>query len=190
VARAALAGGIDAIQFRDKEAEGLELYETAREIRRLAAERGVPFLVNDRLDVALAVDADGVHVGQRDLPAAVARRLIGPDKMLGVSATTLQEAALAESDGADYIGLGPIYETRATKRDAGEPLGLDLIRAVRAGCRVPIVAIGGIDESNIQAVFRTGADGVAVISGIVSALDIAGAVRKLKKLSTELGREK
>ena len=154
----------------------------------MAGDRGVPFIVNNRLDIALAVGADGVHVGQSDLPAAVARKLIGAGKILGVSATTLDEAVRAEEDGADYIGLGPIFEARGTKPDAGQPLGLDLIRAARERCALPIVAIGGINGSNICDVFEAGADCAAIISAIVSAPDIADAVRRLKELVNEQGR--
>ena len=185
IARQAIGGGVDVIQLRDKEADGLGFYEVGCEIRRLAKSSGVPLLVNDRLDIALAVGADGIHVGQRDLPAAIARRLIGADRILGVSAATLDEAVIAERDGADYVGLGPIFEARGTKPDAGAPLGLDLIRAVRERCRVPIIAIGGINESNILDVLDAGADGAAIISGIVSAADVAGAVRRLKRLVAE-----
>jgi thiamine-phosphate pyrophosphorylase len=181
VAREAIAGGADVIQFREKDAPGRVLYEIAREIRRLTDDAGVPFIVNDRVDVALAAVADGVHVGQDDLPATEARRLIGPDRILGVSAASLEEALSAERDGADYIGFGPVFEARGTKPDAAPPRGLELLAGVCDQCAVPVIAIGGIDHGNVARVIAAGAAGVAVISGVVGARDIAAAVRDLKE---------
>jgi thiamine-phosphate diphosphorylase len=138
--------------------------------------------VNDRLDIALATDADGVHVGQADLPASVVRNIMGPGKILGVSVDTVEEAVLAEKDGADYLGVGPVFEARGTKPDAGEPLGVDRIARIRRHCRLPIVAIGGIDAENARKVREAGADAAAVISAIVAADDIAQAARRLKRI--------
>jgi thiamine-phosphate diphosphorylase len=128
----------------------------------------------------MAVDADGVHVGQDDLPASVARRILGPGKILGVSAETVEEALAAQKDGADYLGVGPVFEARGTKADAGAPLGLDLIARIRNACSLPVVAIGGINAENARSVREAGADAVAVISAIVSADDIAQAAMHLK----------
>lgn len=179
IARDAIAGGADAVQLRAKGMNDLAFYETARALRDLTVRTNTPFIVNDRVDIALAVDADGVHIGHDDLPAEAIRRIAGDEKVLGVSATSVAEAIEAERNGADYIGLGPIYEARATKPDAGEPLGLELIQAVRERCKVPIVGIGGIGPQNVAQVLAAGADGVAVISAVVSAPDIAKAVREL-----------
>jgi len=180
VAEAAIRGGADVLQLRDKEAPGGRLYRVALGLRKLTREAKVPFIVNDRLDIALAVDADGVHVGQADLPASVARGLLGPGKILGVSADTIEQAVRAERDGADYLGVGPVFEARGTKADAGAPLGLDRIARIRRRCRLPIVAIGGIDAGNARKVREAGADAAAVISGIAAADDIERAVRRLK----------
>jgi thiamine-phosphate diphosphorylase len=128
----------------------------------------------------MAVDADGVHVGQDDLPASVARRILGPGKILGVSAETVEEALAAQKDGADYLGVGPVFEARGTKSDAGAPLGIELIARIRKGCSLPIVAIGGINAENARSVREAGADAVAVISAIASADDIAQAAMHLK----------
>jgi thiamine-phosphate pyrophosphorylase len=163
IAHAVLAGGADVIQLRDKTASSLKFYETALAIRHLTREAGVIFIINDRLDIALAVDADGLHVGQKDLPAPIARRLLGPQKILGVSAETLTEALQAEKDGADYLGVGPVFEARGTKPDAGEPLGLELISIIRQNSPLPIIAIGGINPQNVAPTIWAGADGVAVI---------------------------
>jgi thiamine-phosphate pyrophosphorylase len=182
VAEAAIRGGADVIQLRDKTASGGTLYRVALALRNLTREAKVPLIVNDRLDIALAADADGVHLGQQDLPAAAARSIMGPGKILGVSADMLEEALLAEKDGADYLGVGPVFEARETKADAGEPLGLERITRIRKHCRLPIVAIGGIDAQNARLVREAGADSAAVISAIVAADDIARAARQMKSL--------
>jgi len=188
VAEAAILGGADALQLRDKEASGGRLYRVALQLRKLTREADVPFIVNDRLDIALAVHADGVHVGQADLPASVVREIIGPGKILGVSVNTVEEATLAEKDGADYLGVGPVFEARGTKPDAGLPLGVDGIARIRRHCRLPIVAIGGINAENARKVREAGADAAAVISAIAAADDIAQAARRLKGILEEEGQ--
>ena len=188
VAEAAIAGGADVLQLRDKEASGGRFYRVALQLRKLTREARIPFIVNDRLDIALAVDADGVHVGQSDLPASVVREIMGLRKILGVSVDTVEEAILAEKDGADYLGVGPVFEARGTKADAGEPLGIDRIARIRSGCRLPIVAIGGIDAENARMVREAGADAAAVISAIAGADDIAAAARRLKGILESAGR--
>jgi len=182
VAEAAILGGADVLQLRDKEASSGQLYRVALQLRKLTRDAKVPFIVNDRLDIALAADADGVHVGQADLPASMVREIMGPGKILGVSVDTVEEAILAEKDGADYLGVGPVFEARGTKADAGVPLGVDRIAQIRRHCRLPIVAIGGIDAGNARKVREAGADAAAVISAIVGADDIAQAARRLKRI--------
>lgn len=182
IARFAIEGGADVIQLRDKTASSRKLYEDALALRNLTRELNIMFIVNDRLDLALAVDADGVHVGQQDLPATVARRLIGKNKILGVSAETLEQAIQAEQDGADYLGVGPIFEARSTKPDAAEPMGLRLLRQVCQTCQIPVIAIGGINHTNAKQVMDSGANGIAVISAIVAADDVVAASRSLKTI--------
>ncbi|MDI6831311.1 MAG: thiamine phosphate synthase [Actinomycetota bacterium] len=181
VARAALRGGADAVQLRDKEAGGRELLRLAGEVASLvrAAGRGCLFLVNDRVDVALACEAHGVHVGQDDLPPAAARRLVGEDMVLGVSAGTVEEALEARAAGADYIGVGPVFAT-PTKPDAGEPVGIEGLRRIREAVDLPLVAIGGIDASNAARVLEAGADGIAVISAVSAADNMEMAVERLR----------
>ena len=188
VAEAAILGGADVLQLRDKEASSGRLYRVAMQLRKLTRDANIPFIVNDRLDIALAAGADGVHVGQTDLPASVVREIMGPDRILGVSVDTVEEALLAEKDGADYLGVGPVFEARGTKPDAGEPLGLDRIARIRRHCRLPIVAIGGIDLENAGKVRDAGADAAAVISAIGTADDIARAVRRLKGILDATGQ--
>jgi thiamine-phosphate pyrophosphorylase len=180
VAQAAIEGGASIIQFREKEMTTRELVETARSLKELTSQKGVPFIVNDRLDVALAVEADGVHVGQEDMPADMARQLIGPHKILGVSASTVEEALQAEKDGADYVSASPVFTT-PTKPDTPPPTGLEGLRAIVEAVNLPVIAIGGINEKNAAEVMEAGAQGVAVISAVVSAPDIAAAARHLRE---------
>ncbi|MFQ5846415.1 MAG: thiamine phosphate synthase [Candidatus Methylomirabilales bacterium] len=176
VAEQALEGGAPMIQLRDKRGDLRSLYEEAVAIRGLCRQRGARFIVNDRLDLALAVEADGVHLGQEDVPARLARPLLMPGMFLGISTHSVEEAEEAEAAGADYIGFGPVFAT-GTKAGTRPPVGLDGIRRVRAAVRVPVLAIGGITAERAQAVIEAGADGLAVISAIVGSGGIAAACR-------------
>lgn len=181
IAAEALSGGATVIQLRDKDKSGGELYAIAREMKALCSEHNALFIVNDRLDIALAADADGVHLGQEDLPLPAARSLAPRPFIIGISAGTVEEAILAEQQGADYIGVGPVYPT-GTKPDAGPPVGLSLIRDIADAVTVPVVGIGGINLSNAGAVIQAGADGVAVISAVICSPDITGAAGKFRDL--------
>ncbi|GFN22045.1 thiamine phosphate synthase [Thermanaeromonas sp. C210] len=178
VVRQALAGGATVIQLREKNWTARALVEVGREIRKLTREAGAGFIVNDRLDVALAVEADGVHLGQDDLPASIARRLLGPGRILGVSVGSVEEAWDAQAAGADYLGVGPIFAT-GSKADAGQPVGPELISTLKRVVSIPLVAIGGINRENAAGVVAAGADGVAVISAVVSARDVRAAAAEL-----------
>jgi thiamine-phosphate pyrophosphorylase len=180
VARAAIDGGADVIQLRDKDASTKELVEVGLALRNLTGERGVTFIVNDRVDVALTVEADGVHVGQDDMPVAFARKLMGTGKIIGVSVSTVEEALQAEADGADYVAASPVFST-PTKLDAPPPTGLEGLRAIVETIHIPVVAIGGIDEDNVAEVIKAGADGVAVISAVVAAPNVTIAARRLRE---------
>ena len=147
-------------------------------LRALLAPRALPLIVNDRLDLALAAGADGVHLGQGDLPCALARRLAGPDFLIGVSVGSPAEATQAEREGADYLGVGPVFDT-PTKTDAPAATGLAGLRAIRAATRLPLVAIGGIHAGNAAEIIRAGADGVDVVSAIMAAPDPRAAARAL-----------
>jgi thiamine-phosphate pyrophosphorylase len=182
VAEAAIRGGADVIQLREKSASSGRFYEVALALRKLTRESCVPLIVNDRVDIALAVDADGVHVGQDDLPASVVRKILGSGKILGVSTETPEEARRAVADGADYLGVGPIFEARGTKADAGAPKGPEMIGPIRRCTSLPLVAIGGIQEGNAVFVRNAGADAAAVVSAIVGADDIAEAARRMKRI--------
>ncbi|KNZ69883.1 phosphomethylpyrimidine kinase [Thermincola ferriacetica] len=173
----ALAGGAGIIQLREKKWTTRQLVEVGRELQRLARENNALFIVNDRIDVALAVDADGVHLGQDDMPVRMARRVIGPDMILGISAETVEEALTAEKEGADYIGFGPVFHTD-TKPDAGTARGLELLAQVKKAVSIPVYGIGGIKLDNAAEVLSAGADGVAVITAVVGADDITLAAQK------------
>jgi len=179
VAEAAIVGGATIIQFRDKEMGDSEAIVVCREIHKLTREKGIPFIVNDRVKVAKAVDAEGVHLGQEDAPLNFARKVLGKEKIIGISVETIEETLKAAEEGADYLGVGPIYPT-ATKPDAGSALGISRLKEIRESVNIPIVAIGGINENNLEEVLKAGADGVAVISAVVGAPDITKACRKLK----------
>ncbi len=178
IAAAAVAGGATVVQLRDKELTTRQLADAAARMLAVLRPAGVPLVINDRADVALAVDADGVHVGPDDLPVEVARRILGPSRLVGASAGTVEEAVQAERQGADYLGVGSVFET-SSKSDAGPPIGVEGLRRIVQAVRLPVVAIGGITHANAAQVIRAGAAGVAVISAVVAASDIAAATRSL-----------
>jgi thiamine-phosphate pyrophosphorylase len=178
LAAAYLAGGARLLQLRLKAAGARELYETALALRGVTRAVGARLVVNDRPDVAAAVDADGVHVGQTDVPVAVARRVVGPARWIGVSTHDVEEATRAVGDGADYLGVGPVYAT-TSKAGALPARGLALVRAVRGLTRVPLVAIGGITAETAADVLAAGADAVAVIGALTHAPNPAAATREL-----------
>jgi thiamine-phosphate pyrophosphorylase len=180
IAGAALAGGADMIQLRDKTGSVRDLLPQARAIRALCRAHGALFIVNDRVDLALAADADGAHVGQEDLPASSARRLLGPRRLLGVSTHGRAQAEAASEAGADYIGFGPLFAT-GTKDTGYAPRGLDLLREIRRAVPLPILAIGGITLGNAAAAIAAGATAPAVISAIVAAPDIAAAAAAFRE---------
>ena len=178
--RAAVAGGVTCVQLREKICGTREFIAEARALRAVLRGTGVPLIVNDRVDVALAAGADGVHLGQRDMSVADARRLGPPGWILGVSAESRDDAIRAETEGADYIGVSPVFAT-STKTDTAPPLGLDGLRAIRAATGIPLVAIGGIHEENARAVIRAGADGLAAVTAIVSADSPRAAAAALRR---------
>ncbi|WP_405381357.1 thiamine phosphate synthase [Phascolarctobacterium sp.] len=174
----ALQGGVTLVQYRSKYKDGGPMYTEAVALKALCDKYNVPLIINDRVDLAMAVGAAGVHLGQDDLPCAVARKLMGEDYVIGVSAHNPAEAVQAVADGADYLGCGAVFGT--TSKAGVAELGLANLRAIRQAVRVPIVGIGGINASNYAQVRATGANGAAIISGILAADDITAEVAKLK----------
>jgi thiamine-phosphate pyrophosphorylase len=179
VVRAAIDGGATVVQLREKEGTTRQMIELARALHAVTKPAGVPLIVNDRLDVALAIEAEGVHVGVDDMPVPLARRLLGPRRLVGYSPNTVEAALRGQKEGADYLGIGDVFGT-PTKPDAGEPIGLEGLAAVARAVSIPVVAIGGITLENAAAAARAGAAGVAAISAVMGASDPAAAARRLR----------
>jgi len=181
LAELAIAGGADTIQFRQKTGETIQMIRIAEQIQALCKRAGVTFIINDRVDVAIASHADGVHLGQGDFPIPLARKLLGEGVIIGGSAKNVEEARKCFLEGADYIGFGPVYPT-SSKEDAGPASGLDLLRQVVEKIPLPIIAIGGINKDNTLSVRETGAYGIAVISAVCCQKDPEEATRCLRRL--------
>jgi len=177
----ALQAGVKYVQLREKRLPTRKILDMAYWVRELTSEYGARLLVNDRVDIALAVGADGVHLGQKSLPARAARKITGDDFLIGVSTHGIDEALQAENDGADFITLGPIYNTPSKLR-YGDPIGVDMIKKVKSRVSVPVLAIGGIKMNAVHEVVSAGADGVAVISGVLAAEDIKGTTEEFLRL--------
>ncbi|MEN6343355.1 MAG: thiamine phosphate synthase [Methanospirillum sp.] len=178
-ARGAVAGGADVVQLREKARSAGEILAIARAIRAATAGSGTLFVVNDRLDIALAADADGVHLGQGDLPVAAARQLASRPFLIGASVGSAEDAVRAERDGADYVAVSPVYST-GSKTDAGPGHGLEAVSVIRDAVRIPVIGIGGIGPGNAADVILAGADGCAVISAVLAQPEIVEAVRSLR----------
>ena len=173
---AAVRGGVTMVQLREKAATTREFLEEARTLKALLADSGVPLIVNDRVDVALAVDADGVHVGQSDMPVEAVRALVGPGKLIGLSITSEAEMRRPDAGLADYLGIGPVHPQH-TKGDASAPLGLGGFASLRRMTRKPVLAIGGVKPADVALLSQEGADGMAVVSAIMAAEDPEAAAR-------------
>ena len=177
----AIAGGADTIQFRQKQGFTREMIGIARDMKSICEKAGVPLIVNDRIDIAIAAEANGVHLGQDDFPITLARRLLGDDKIIGGSARNLEEALECVLQGADYIGFGPVYPT-LSKEDAGTETGIELLKEISEEISIPVIAIGGINSGNIHEVMRSCAHGIAVISAVCCNPDPEQATRILKEV--------
>ncbi len=175
----AVLGGCSVVQLREKTASSLELFQLAQRVKRITDKYGVPLIINDRLDICQAVDAAGVHLGQSDLPCTEARRILGADKMIGVSAATPEEAAKAQADGADYLGVGAVFPT-STKANTRK-VTPEIIRSIRSAIQIPFVVIGGVNADNIQQLYGLGINGAAVISAVVAQPDITAAAQKMRR---------
>mgnify|MGYP002338718942 CR=1 FL=1 len=190
VASAAIDGGVDVVQLREKDTDAGWRYELGLELRELTAEAGVALLVNDRIDIAQAIDADGVHLGQSDLPVGVARDLLGTEAVIGCSTSTVEEAIEAEAKGADYLGVGAVYGTDS-KKDVPEEkngTGLEPVSKIAENVSIPVFGIGGVTASNAPSVVEAGATGVAVVSEITGAENPETAARGLEAAVSEGGK--
>lgn len=184
ICEAAIRGGVSVVQLREKNADSRTFFEQGLAIRDILRKNQIPFLINDRIDMALALDADGVHLGQSDMPLHIARKIIGFDKIIGWSIDKPQQILSDEALLADYLAIGPIFFT-STKSDASQPLGLEGMKLARTMTNKPLVAIGGISETNVGQVISSGADCVAVVSAIVGADDVELATRRLASIVTD-----
>jgi thiamine-phosphate pyrophosphorylase len=187
IVRAAVQGGVTCVQLREKTCSTREFIAEALSVKAFLTSCGVPLIINDRVDIALAVGADGVHLGQTDMPLAAARSLTGQGLVIGVSAESIEDAVAAQTRGADYLGVSPVFAT-PTKTDTAAPLGLAGLAAIRRAVKLPLVAIGGLHAGNAAAAVRSGADGIAVVSAIAAADDPAQAARYLKRAIHEARR--
>jgi len=187
IVRAAVQGGVTCVQLREKTCSTREFIAEALSVKAFLTSCGVALIINDRVDIALAVGADGVHLGQTDMPLAAARSLTGPGLVIGVSAESIEDAVAAQTGGADYLGVSPVFAT-PTKTDTAAPLGLAGLAAIRRAVKLPLVAIGGLHAGNAAAAVRSGADGIAVVSAIAAADDPAQAARDLKRAILEARR--
>jgi len=181
VVKAAVHGGVTCVQLREKSCSTKEFIEDALRIKDFLKAHYIPLIINDRIDVAMAVQADGVHLGQSDMPLEMAKAILKDSMIIGISAESVEDAVEAEKGGADYIGVSPVFAT-PTKTDTAPPLGLEGIQAIRRGVQIPIVGIGGLNKDNCADVIRSGADGIAVVSAIVSADNPEKAARGLKEI--------
>ena len=173
----AVAAGVCAVQYRNKEASTKEMLDEALKLRKIC--RKMPFIINDRVDIALAVKADGVHLGQDDMPLAMARKILGKDRIIGITVHSLLEAERAQREGANYLGVSPIFVTH-TKNDAGKPLGTSLISKIKSRCGIPLVAIAGISLENAGMVIRAGADALCALSAVIGKRNIAEEINKFQ----------
>lgn len=180
----AVAGGASVVQLREKDCTSREFYELAVRVRKITAPKNVPLIINDRIDICLAADADGVHLGQKDLPCREARRILGADKLIGVSAALPEEARQAQADGADYLGVGAVFPT-GTKSDT-RPVTPEIIREIRAAVTIPFVVIGGINAENIGELYGLGINGAAVVSAVVAREDVTSAARIMRRAAEGL----
>ena len=176
----AIRGGATLVQLREKKISSKEYLELAQRVKEVTDRQHIPLIINDRIDIALAIDADGVHLGPEDLPVPIARKLLGGGKIIGSSAASVDEALLFQAQGADYLGVGAVFPT-ATKRGT-EKVGLEDLRRIKSAVHIPVVAIGGIKAENAKPVMETGVDGVAVVSAIMDQTDIREAARRLLSL--------
>ena len=175
---AAIQGGVTLVQLREKEADSRKFLDTALRVREVTERYRVPLIINDRIDIALACDAAGVHLGQQDIPCTIARKILGPNKLIGVTAKTVKQALQAEQDGADYLGCGALFPSGA--KPEAQPMTLSTLSEILAAVHIPVTAIGGISAENVHLPVEAGANGVAVVSAILGQPDVCAAAQTLR----------
>lgn len=177
----AIKGGVTLIQVREKEISSRDFFKVAKEVKEVTNKYNVPLIINDRIDIALAIDADGVHLGQSDMPIEIARKILGKDKIIGISAGSISEALEAEKNGADYLGIGTVFFT-GTKKDIEEPIGIEGLKDIVNKIKIPTVAIGGINKDNCEEVMESGVNGISLISAILANDNIENSSRELRNI--------
>jgi len=181
--KAAVKAGVKIVQYREKNKSAREMIKEAKEIKEVCKGRAL-FLINDRIDIAMAIEADGVHLGQDDIPCLYARKLLGKSKIIGITTHNVDEAIAAERDGADYIGVSPIFATK-TKKDAREPLGLEVLKEIKKNVHIPLIAVGGIEITNLISVLEAGADGISAVSAVIAKEDVEKECKKFIKIISQ-----
>ena len=176
-----IKGGVTVVQVREKDLSTREFYRLSLEVKEVTDKYKIPLIINDRIDIAQAINADGVHLGQDDMPLKIARKILGDNKIIGISVGTIEEAKEAERDGADYVGIGAIYYT-GTKKDIDEPIGIEGLKEIVDSIKIPSVAIGGVNKSNAEDVIKSGTSGLSVISAILNNVDVKKAAEELKNI--------
>lgn len=177
----AIKGGVTLIQVREKDITSRDFFKVAKEVKEVTSKYNLPLIINDRIDIALAIDADGVHLGQSDMPIKIARKILGKDKIIGISAGSISEALEAEKDDADYLGIGTIFFT-GTKKDIEEPIGIEGLKDIVNKIKIPAVAIGGINKDNCKEVMESGVNGISLISAILANDNIENSSRELRNI--------
>ncbi|KOA21533.1 thiamine-phosphate synthase [Clostridium homopropionicum DSM 5847] len=179
--REAIEGGVTLIQVREKDISTREFFKVAKEVKEVTTKYNIPLIINDRIDIALAIDADGIHLGQSDMPIEIARKILGKDKIIGISAGSISEALEAEKNGADYLGIGTVFFT-GTKKDIEEPIGIEGLKEIVNKIKIPSVAIGGINKNNCEEVMKAGVNGISLISAILANDNIENSSRNLRNV--------
>lgn len=175
----AILGGVTLVQIREKSASTREFYNVALDVKQVTDHYKIPIIIDDRIDIAQAMNADGVHLGQSDMPISIARKILGKDKIIGISAGNIKEALDAQKGGADYIGIGTLFNT-GTKKDIDNPIGIKGLKEIYDSINIPAVAIGGINQNNFRDVLSTGIDGISVVTAILKSSDITASAKALK----------
>lgn len=190
ILEAALKGGATIVQLREKSSNTSSFYERVVKSKKLCDAYNIPLIINDRIDIALAIDADGVHIGQKDMPYTITRKLLGPNKIIGLSVSNSQQAVEANNADVDYIGISPIFATNTKKEDLDQPLGIHGLKKIKQLFSKPIVCIGGINKENTSEIIKNGAEGIAVISAISKAENPEIETKKLKEIICQTGINK
>lgn len=190
ILESSLKGGVSIVQLREKKLNTKAFYNRALAVNKLCLKYNIPLIINDRIDIALAIDADGIHIGQKDLPAPIARKLLGKNKIIGWSVSNVKQALEANTLDVNYIGISPIFNTNTKTKDLDLPLGIEGLKEIKKICNKPIICIGGINNKNTASIIQNGSDGIAIVSAISQANNPEQATAQLKKIICQTGTKK